>query len=107
MKMGKHDLLPLDEDGRIRAKRVPRGPSPKQLERRRQQAERAAKFARLCARYGHLPDTVRSRMRDRNGRKGLTLRQALRKPLAKAGGANRKSLRWAKDARLQYEGLRR
>jgi len=86
MKLGRNDLKILDDDGY----EVPRRPgrntaSERQNAYQAARAARAAKFAALCARYGHPdPRVIKRRCQDAPGRgkKGMTLREALRVPPA-------------------------
>ena len=86
MKLGRNDLKILDDDGREVPKRPGRyAASERQNAYQAARAARAAKFAALCARYGHSdPAVIKRRCRDQPGRgkKGVTLREALRVPPA-------------------------
>lgn len=90
MKLGRNDLKILDDDGREVPKRPSRytGPGRPAVNThqaaREAVAARAAKFAALCARYGHTPAVIRRRCQDLpgQGKKGMTLREALRVPPA-------------------------
>ena|SRR5690554_1359328 len=85
MRLGANDLKILDDDGREVKRRPSRqGASERQNAYQAARAARAAKFAALCARYGHDPRVIKRRCQDAPGRgkKGMTLRQALRVPPA-------------------------
>lgn len=88
MKLGRNDLKILDDDGREVPRRPGRNAAPAvnaYQAARAARAARAAKFAALCARYGHPdPATIKRRCKDQpdRGKKGMTLREALRVPPA-------------------------
>lgn len=86
MKLGANDLKILDDDGREVKRRPSRqGASERQNAYQAARAAREKKFAALCARYGHPdPRVIKRRCQDSPGRgkKGMTLREALRVPPA-------------------------
>lgn len=85
MKLGRNDLKILDDDGREVPRRPGRNAAPAVNAYQAARAARAAKFAALCARYGHPdPATIKRRCKDQpdRGKKGMTLREALRVPPA-------------------------
>lgn len=87
MKLGANDLKILDDDGREVPKRPGRHAAtpPAVNAYQAARAARAAKFAGLCLRYGHPdPAVIKRRCQGQPGRgkKGMTLREALRVPPA-------------------------
>lgn len=96
MKLGKHGMWLVNDDGQ-RVESFKREPNRNDI-RNAERTARRLKFERLCARYGHKPATVRSRMRKAKNRAGMTLREALRTPL----GQSKKSAAWQSESEGHY-----
>ena len=93
MKLGKFDARYLDDDGNaLEGPPVKRDPRPLSAYHERQR-QRAEKFKAMCERRGLKVDTVKGRQK-----RGMTLREALRKPLPKNG---RGSV-WAENAKRHH-----